>query len=189
MARLHTVCWLELSFEMREVPAGRYLAYVRMNSDRRQFSGNWRVGVGSREISQFEPDAAINDNEAVTFISERDDSLPIGRWVYVIIGVLQISTGDSVQFHFLGGNPYWTCPIQFDHGGLIPIKVGWETKRLLLLGMLHSRGNRARIGNRAAWYSIKSLLAAVFGVNETSSAPCPIQLLNQDCLRQILRFL
>ena len=164
VAQLHTVAWLELSFEMRGVPGGRHLAYVRMLcGDRRRFNGNWRVGVGCREISQFVPDAAKDKSEAVAFIPERGLSLPIGRWVYVIIGVIQVAAGDTVQFHFLGGNPSWTGPMQFDHGGLIPLRIGWEIKRLLLLGMISKTSG--------------------------DSAPCPLRLLNPDLVLFILQFL
>ena len=186
VARLQTVCWLELSFDIRGVPPGRYLAYVRMKSEGRNFSGNWRVGMGSRSIRQFEHDEAVNDHETVTFIPKSDNSLPVGQWVYVIIGMLQISFGVYVRFHFLGGSPFWTCSIQFDHGGLLPIQVGWNTKRLLLLGMLGSRNLRTQTDSGNVW-DLKSLLSLGFVSKKSSS--CHLRLLNQDCILHVLRFL
>ena len=191
VARLKTVCWLELSFEMR-VPIGRYLAYVRMRSEGRKFSGNWRVGTGFRAIRQFEQDETANEHETVTFIPFEDNSLPVGQWVYVIIGVLQTSLNEPVRFHFLGGNPHWTCSIQFDHGGLIPIRVGWDTKRLLLLGMLGTNLH-TQMDTDAGW-DLQSLLFLGFRRSKNSSvskksANSPLRLLNQDCISHVLRFL
>ena len=188
VARLQTVCWLELSCVTGEVPAGMYLAYARIHSQGREFSGNWFAGMESRGLRQFEPDEAHHGSEAITFIPNRDSTLPVNRWIYVVIGIIRITSLSRVHFNFFGGNPYWTNSILFDHAGLIPLRIGWDLKRLLLLGMKNSSTGQSSPPEYT--WSLKRLL--FFGGSEdtaTETAPSPFRLLNQDCMNHILRFL
>ena len=118
--------------------AGAICCFYRANFINKNFSGNWRVGLGTRGIKQFEPDEKTGDHEAVSFIPRNASDIPTG-WTYAVIGTVTVKQAQDVEFHFLGGNSSWTGRILFDYVGLVPLGVPWEIKRSILLGMI--KGN------------------------------------------------
>jgi len=68
IAFLKTVCWLQLNGEFEGVPAGKYIAYLRANFHSNNFSLNYRVGFGYRDVlhaCDVGPDQSKGENEAV----------------------------------------------------------------------------------------------------------------------------
>ena len=177
VAKLISVCWLQVDCRMFGVPFGNYVVYVRMKCNGNNFCGNWRVGMGSRSIRQFGPDQVQNVQEAVMFIHSNDSDLPVEGWTYVGIGTIQLHRACDLEVQFLGGNPSWTCSILFDHVGLIPIGIGWEVRRLCWLGMGHGTGKRR---------NIYRMLLMLFQIKEKR---CFLRLLNIDCIVLILQYL
>ena len=178
VAKLISVCWLHVSCQVHDVPPGNYIAFVRIKCSGRNFCGNWRVGTGSRSIRQFAPDRVMGDYEAITFIRSNDKDLPIGEWVYVTVGTVAVSRTSAVEVLFLGGNPYWTCSILFDHVGLIPVGIGWDIRRLFLLGMGYG-------GERHHCFQSLRIFKVIFGRNR----PCLFRKLHKDCIIHILQYL
>ena len=121
VAKLKYVYWLEVGVCIEDVPAGRYLAYVRIKCSGNGFFGNWRAGAGSQYKRVNEPYEAQDETEAVTFTEMRDPALPIDEWVYVVIGTFQLHSTSVVGISLFGDNALGTPSILFDHGGLIPV--------------------------------------------------------------------
>ena len=133
VAKLNSVYWLQVCVTIEGVPAGRYLAYVRIKCSGNHFFGNWRAGAGPQQYKKVdEPYEAQDETEAVTFTGMCDPDLPIDEWVYVVIGTFQLHSTNAVGISLFGNTRHWTPSILFDHGGLIPVTVMTDEVRLPL---------------------------------------------------------
>ena len=177
VAKLISVCWIQVHCSVLGVPSGKYIVYIRMKSNGKNFCGNWRVGTGSRSIRQFGPDRAQNAQEAVMFMRSNDRDLPEKEWTHVVVGTIQLHQPSDLEVLFLGGNPSWTCSILFDHVGLIPIGAGWDVRRLFLLGMGRGMDRRRKL--------YRQLLLLLPKMRRR----CCLGLLNNDCIAHILEYL
>ncbi len=78
IAFLKTVCWLQLNGEIEDVPPGKYIAYLRANFHSNNFSLNYRVGFGHRDVlhaCDVGPDQSRGENEAVIY-TQNGEVLP-----------------------------------------------------------------------------------------------------------------
>lgn len=131
---------------MRSVPPGRYVAYWRIKPTRnlRNMKANWWVGAQSRSISMDVVERPQNDGETVRFFDSsqlRDEiGSDLGRWVYLVLGNINVCNESDVHFRVTGSNPYWTGGIVFDYVGLYRLHPPWSVVRQLLMGWTQ-RGN------------------------------------------------
>ena len=149
--------WIQIVGSFEAVPPGDYLVYWHVKYEQPESDlgegGKWAVSARTGEPASVPGNALCSDcADAGTFegntnrrlrLTHLDNSVlrptDLQQWRRLALGVLEVRGEGSEVHTAFGWNPRWPRSFSLCHAGLLRLATPWETKRLLLLGMVRRK--------------------------------------------------
>eukprot|EP00906_Rhabdomonas_costata_P019996 RCo029083 len=154
IAKLHSVCWLELNSHPLTLPGpGLYYVSFRMKLEHLNFHADWTVSQDGHELLRLQTDVQYGPLRAI-----------VGQgWRYFTVGSIRARDTAPISVRIFGNNPGWCGGISFDELTFSDAWLPWEAAKPVWEGLYCS--------NSSLYKLVPDILRIILGF----LAPVPVE--------------